>query len=311
MKILITGATGFLGSHILRALVEKGYSVVIIKRKTSDCKRISGYIDMCSVYDTENLDYDVLFQKEQIDVILHCATFYDRDNSLFCQTIETNLLFPVRLLKTAQRFGCHYFINTDSFFTKQISHEHRDLQKLYMPDYTLSKYQFSQWGKLESREDKCTFINVKLEHLYGENDGDTKFIPNILKKCMQNEPHLKLTSGVQERDFVYVRDVVDAYLRILAEISEGSINGYHEFETGTGRPVSVAQMVNIIHNICHSTTRLDFGAVPTSEYEIMYSAADICHLQSLGWKPKFSIEKGIEAMRGAFTGEADYCNTNL
>ena len=143
---------------------------------------------------------------------------------------------------------------------------------LYLPEYTISKFQFREWGKLRANQEKITFINLQMEHIYGSNDGKGKFIPWVERKLEENVPYIELTDGIQLRDFVPVEDVAEVYLQVLSELP--MYEGYHSFEVGTGKAISVRQFVEKLKERFHATTELRFGAIPRSEAEIMWSNAE-------------------------------------
>ena len=115
MKILLTGATGFLGSHVLKKFVENQYEVVALKRSTSDLWRIKNVVDKVKYYDIDQIDLEQVFEREGgIDAIVHTATCYGRKGETVLQIEKTNLLFPLELLELAIKYHCLYFYNTDT-----------------------------------------------------------------------------------------------------------------------------------------------------------------------------------------------------
>ena len=135
-------------------------------------------------------------------------------------------------------------------------------------------------------------MNIVLEHFYGPGDDETKFVSWVIKSCRQNVPELRLTAGDQKRDFIYINDVIEAYLLLLYKTANARAD-YHEFELGSGKSVNIRQFVEMIHRLCGSNTRLNFGAIPYRPNEIMESKADISALEKLGWRPSTSLEQGL------------------
>ena len=170
MNVLLTGATGFLGSHLLTTLLQDGYSVSVLKRSSSDCRRIADKLGNCLTYDIDHTPVDVIFQEQKFGAVIHCATDYGK-NVQADQVVKSNLIFPLQLLETAISAQCPYFINTDSFFTKQLPERFIQSRELYSPEYTLSKYQFREWGRLRAIDGQINFINLQMEHIYGPNDS--------------------------------------------------------------------------------------------------------------------------------------------
>lgn len=271
MKILLTGATGFLGSHLLKAMLRAGYEIAIIKRATSDLGRIAEVEGKYDSFDVPETELTQIFSEHPIDLVCHCATTYGRGQVETTRIVDGNLRFPIELLENAMQNGCKYFINTDSFFCKQLPDRLERNEPIYMPEYTLTKHQFREWGKLYANQGKITFINLQMEHIYGPNDSLGKFVPWVESQFANNTAEIDLTDGIQLRDFVYVDDVVNVYLDILKRIK--TFKGYASFEVGSGQAMSVRQFVEQLKEKTGASTKLNFGAIPRKEEEIMYSKA--------------------------------------
>lgn len=267
MKLLLTGATGFLGSHLLRALVADEHAVTALKRSSSDLSRVADVAERCRWADVTSLD--AAFQ-ETPDAVIHCATAYGRGGEADA-VLEGNLLFPNRLLNAAIQNGCPYFINTDSFFCKQLPERLERGESLYLPEYTLSKYQFRQWGKLRAAQGGVTFINMQLEHVYGPGDGQGKFIPWLEEQFRSGAAFVELTDGEQVRDFVPVEGVVAAYRQLLGDLP--AMKGYQSFSVGTGEAVTLRAFIERLKAQTGASTELRFGAIPRKREEILYSVA--------------------------------------
>lgn len=271
MRILLTGATGFLGSYVLKDLLKANYSVTVLKRSVSNTRRIQTILSLCDCYDLDRLPLEEIVCSAKPDVVIHCATSYGRNEDLSA-VVSTNLVFAVNLLESAIENGCGYFINTDSFFCKQIPERLETGKKLYMPEYTLSKNTFREWGQMRANEGKITFINLRMEHIFGADDSKGKFVPWVEEMLEANVPSIDLTSGTQMRDFVPVSKAAEVYSRVLNSIS--SYKGYCGFDVGTGEAISIREFVENLKEKIGADTELRFGAIPTKENEIMYSAAD-------------------------------------
>jgi nucleoside-diphosphate-sugar epimerase len=287
MKILLTGATGFLGSHILLECINQGIQVVVLKRSYSDMHRIEECNGKYVSYDIDKFSLTDIFEQEtNIDVIIHCATKYGRNNEKIIDILKCNISFPLQLLEIAIDNNIKAFINTDTSLGKL------QLYKGYMQNYILTKKQFLEWGKMLSETKKIKFINMRLEHIYGEGDEDSKFTSFIIHNLLNNANSIDLTDGEQIRDFIYIKDVVSAYSTIISSID--NLNNYHEYEVGFGEKTKVKDFVITAKRIIQSNTLLNFGVLPYRENEILYSVADISKLQELGWNPRYNMQNGIE-----------------
>ena len=283
---LVTGATGFLGSHVVKKLLAEGQKVVILKRSFSNTKRLATELSKIKSYDIDKLDdFADVFREQHIDVVIHTATCYGRQGEAVEQIYDVNLKFPLKLLELALRFNTDTFFNTDTILSK------------YLNWYALSKKQFSEIGQQFAHLGKINFIDAKLEHMYGEDDANTKFVTFMLEALQNNQDELKLTAGEQRRDFIYVDDVVEAYWKILT--SQSNDKRYQQYEVGTGKTISIKELVMLAKSITKSQTKLVFGAIPYRENEIMNSKANVESLLNLGWQAKVDIETGIRKIVGA------------
>nr|WP_312029629.1 NAD-dependent epimerase/dehydratase family protein [Paenibacillus sedimenti] len=162
IKIVITGSTGFLGSHLTRVLVKEGYEVIIVKRSFSNTWRISDILSEVTVFNLDEEPFERPFiQCGPIDAVIHTGTKYDRNDESALQLLNANVSFPLELLETAASYQTGMFINTDSFIHKNNA-GYRHLAK-----YALTKKQFLEWGKELSAAEKIRFLNCRLEHIYG------------------------------------------------------------------------------------------------------------------------------------------------
>lgn len=286
--ILITGSTGFLGSKIVKKFVEQGYDVVALVRKKSRLKRINdieGHVDIFCL--DENLNnLNILFETYKIETIIHTATEYGR-NSKTSNVFITNVILPIRLIEIGLENGLKNFLNSDSFFGKS---EFQNVN--YLSDYTTSKKYFLDYLISNSKNFKA--VNLRLEHVFGEFDSDTKFVTSLLHKLLNQENEILLTNGLQKRDFVYVEDVVNAYFKVFTNIN--MIDSLTEFQIGRGESVTVRQFVQLMANHTKSKSKLIFGGISSNTNEIQNSVANIQLLQNLGWKPKYDLNKGIVKM---------------
>lgn len=281
-RILLTGITGFLGSHLAKALLVAGYEVVAIKRKASSLHRVESIISSLDFFDIEGLNFDWLLREcGKVEIIIHTATCYGRNNESVSEIFSANTEFPLRLLDAGSRAGVELFLNTDTILDK------------YLNLYALSKNQLLQWGKFFSMHEKIRFGNIRLEHFYGPDDDPTKFSTYVINSCLANIAELKLTKGEQKRDFIYIDDVVAAYMILLEKI--GTLNkSFIEFDVGSGQSVSIKEFVETVHRLTASKTHLLFGALPYREGEVMNSEADITGLAALGWHCRYDRETGLK-----------------
>lgn len=279
--IALTGATGFVGRHLLLGLLATGYTVIALHRRNTTAE----LIQHARLTWSPLSQAAAMFARHRINATCHLATSYGTGTAL-AEVVTSNIVMPLQLLELAIGHGCPLFVSTDSFFAKAA------LDYPHMRPYIESKGQFLGWAKLAaSSAPTVKVVNARLEHVYGTGDGPQKFVPHVLSKLLANEL-LKLTPGDQRRDFIHVTDVVTAYLAIL-ESADLLPRGLSEVQVGTGESHTVRDFVETARSLSGSSSFLEFGAHPHREREIMRSEADTARLRTLGWRPSHSLASGI------------------
>lgn len=281
-RVLLTGATGFLGSHLLKALLNKGHEVVILKRSSSNVYRIQDEIGSIVSYDVDLQPLELAFKEQEIEVVIHTAGQYGRGDCGIVKMLESNVIFGVRLLDACQKYNTNIFINTDTMLQSSLN------------NYSLSKKHFVDW--LKQYLEEVQIVNLKLEHMYGTKDDNNKFVSWFLSQLKDGVLEIKLTSGVQNRDFIYVDDVVSAFLTVLEKSKD--LPKFIEFNVGTGQSIPVRDFVERVAYLyrkfnAESKTKLLFGAVPYRNGEEMSIDVDITGLQKIGWQAKVSLDEGL------------------
>lgn len=285
-SILLTGATGFLGSNLLKSFLSKGYKVVISKRSFSSISRIDGYLASVSYFDVDQVPVSDVFENYDIDVVVHTACSYGRRGEDVSELVKANVQFGLELIEAAIRKGVKTFVNTDSLLAKEVS------------PYSLSKSHFKEW--LVQFTDKIQVINFRIEHMYGPGDDTRKFVPWLINQMLSEDQTIGLTSGLQQRDFIHIDDIVSAYNLVISK--SDLMGNWNEYDLGSGSLTTVKDFVTAlakaleVHKSLSIVPRLMFGQVPYRENEVMEPIVDIKALLHLGWKPEVSVFEGIKGI---------------
>ena len=299
-KILITGATGFIGSQLTQRLIREGFEVGIIKRVNSDVWRIKDLSDKIVAYDVDlrdTQDVSKAVSHFRPDVIFHLATYYavEHQPQEVSLMVDTNVLGAVNLLEASKESMVKLFVNTSSCFVYRESEnklrENDDLSPLSL--YALTKLQAEQACSFYAEKYGLKTITFRLFPPYGPADHERRLIPYVIKSLLNGE-RLKLTTGKQRWDFVYVGDIVDAYFKLL---SVPELPQKHEiFNIGTGNADSVREVVSRIKEIVGGELEPEWGAIPHRKNEVWFTCADISKTETfLSWQPKIQIlEEGLE-----------------
>lgn len=292
--ILLTGSTGFLGSNLLAALIQRGYQLIVLKRSFSNTRRIDNLLNDVVVYDIDKEEIDKIFHDHHIDIVIHTATEYGRDarNSIV-ELVKSNILFPSEIIEQSLKKSVFCFINTDTFFSKNCRYS-------YLAAYTLSKKHFHDWLNLVCYNSDMKIVNMMVHHVFGAGDDQHKFTSSLLRNLAQEIDNIPMTFGEQKRDFIHISDVVEAYMTVLEKMA--SLPQYIQYEVGSGKSTTIKDFSLLLKSkidlaLDRSTQgTLSFGKLPYREGEPMHALADITRLSDIGWKPKLTLEEGVEAM---------------
>ena len=290
-NILITGGTGYFGSHLAKRL-QNDQNLVILKRKSSNLDKIIDIKEKISFVEIDNYQNLDAFKSFNLDIIVHCATEYGRKDKNVKDVVDTNLLLPLNMIDFAKIHKID-FINIDTYFNV------KEFGYSYLPSYILTKRHFAEIARKVSEQNNVKLLNLRLEHLYGPNDDESKFIPWLVKECLRNPPEIKLTKGEQIRDLIYIDDAINALDVLIKNIDK--INyGPNQIGLGTGKGISIKKISETIKKETKSTSKLMFGSLKYRDNEIMKSISNIEILNKIGWVNKISLKEGIRKMVNNF-----------
>ena len=282
--LLVTGASGFLGSALARHWAGCGHDVHLLLRPTSSRARLGHAIERMTAHEAADPAAAArVLARLQPDAVIHAACAYGRAGETPGQVFDANLMLGMALLQAVlDGERTVSFLNAGSVLAPGLNL------------YALSKRQFSDWGaQLSARSPQSLrFIDFRLQHMYGPGDDASTFTSHVLRACHANEPALRLTSGEQRRDFIHIDDVVAAYDVVLANAT--SLPSHEVIDVGSGDAPTIRTFVETVHRLAGSSTRLDFGAIPYRPGEAMLCVADTSRLRALGWHPVHDLISGLQ-----------------
>ncbi len=265
---MIMGATGYLGSYISASL-EKANSLFIICNNRYLPNRENFFC-------ISKEEYTSVFEKNQIDFIINCMGVYQKKNNK--EIVEGNLVFPLQVMDTAAKCGVRNIVNINTALPESLNL------------YSFTKRDLGRFGNFYSNQYGLNFYNLLVEMFYGADEPEERFLSSIINKMKKNAD-IELTEGTQKRDLVHVEDVCQAVRLIM----DSGLKGYYDIPVGTGEGHTIRETVEYIHKKLNSSSKLLFGAIPMRQNE-PDSIADISFLEGLGYKVRYSWEKGLEKM---------------
>ena len=298
MNILLTGATGFLGSNVAHSCIKEGHAVYGIIRENSDVSRLTDILDDARLKLVHTAETAALFDSCPIDIIIHTATSYGRNGETPEETAAANIAFPLDLLKLGMDRGLKAFINSDTFM--ELGPEDQKDRT-----YIATKKEFILRAREALGANSGTrFINMKIEQMYGPKDNPTKFIPFLIKEFLSGKDRIPLNPGLQTRDYIYVSDIAEAYLQAIDRLED--LGSFEEFGMGTGRKNTLQELAAAIKSAAASGSVPGFGDVPYHPREVMSSVANTQNNVKIGWRARTSLEKGMQTTVQYYKGQIDF-----
>lgn len=296
VRILVTGATGFLGSHIVRALVAERHGVVATARVQSNRWRLEDQADrICWVsIDLSNPKTiaDAL-ELNRPEIVLHCAAYgMDYTEQSLEEAVSSNILGTQRLLEEASRVGVRRFIHVGSCFeygdkSGPVS-ESDVLEPVSM--YGATKAAATLLTIQQSKVLGVPTVVVRPFGLYGPYDREDKFVPQVIRACLAGS-QLDVTGGEQVRDYTYSDDAVRMFVQLVEtqDFPAGEI-----LNLASGRPVRLREIGDLVANLMNAGQLLRWGARHHRPDELKALMANIDKARRLiGWEPRTSLEKGL------------------
>lgn len=285
--VLVTGASGFIGSHLCRRLLIEGASVHGVSREFRQ-SRTEGLHwwkadlgNACEVRD--------LVQSARPQIIFHLASHVAgaRELSKVLPTFHDNLASTVHLLTSATEQKCRRIVIAQS------SEEPLQLDGATIPcsPYAAAKWAGSAYGRMFHALFQTPVVMPRIFMTYGPDQKDlNKLVPYVTLALLRGQAP-KLTSGSRLADWIYVEDVVEGLVRsALVPGLEGSA-----FDLGTGTLTSVREVAQVIGEIAAAGVELDFGSFPDRPLEQQRPADTTFATTRLSWAPRTSLRDGLLA----------------
>ena len=307
-SILITGGSGFIGSHLIAKLAaDDRYNVIALLRSKSSNERLRPFIKKIKCVYIDKEPIEKVFKTNKIDVILHLATKYIKNHekpSEVEEMIDSNVRFPSVLCDLANKYGIKYFINSGTFFEYKLGGK----KKIKEGDpiapynfYSATKLSFSEILKYYCENSEMKAIDFKLFAPFGENDNEKLVI--FLIKSLLNGEKIEFSGGEQKWNFTYVADIVKAYILAIEKIKKIDEN-YLSINLGYDKVSSIRNLAKILEKISGKKLNIKWGAKPYINNEIFYVNCDNGRLkQLLKWKPDYDLKTGLEMTYRFYLGK--------
>lgn len=303
-NVLVTGGTGFVGSHLVERLIQVG------ARVTTTYKTL----DPSSYFVTQKLteqtilapldivEYDKLFDlitKSEIEYIFHLAAqplveaaFYNP-----ARTLDTNIRGTINLLESARLYpkvkGI-IFASSDKAYGKLTKEKYVETDALRGDHpYEVSKSAADLIAYSYFKTYGVPVVTTRFGNIYGEGDLNfSRIIPGMMSAIIKNEELLLRSDGTFVRDYLYVKDVVSGYIQLAEKVDK--VKG-EAFNFGSPDTLSVLDLIDTISKTLKK--KVKYKILNNAANEIPYQSLNFEKIKKeIGWKPEFSVKstsKGI------------------
>jgi UDP-glucuronate decarboxylase len=291
MRVLLTGATGFIGSHVARRLVTAGCEVHALIRPGSDPWRLRDVLPSLAL-----VPCDLFAARERLEhldrirpeLCLHLA-WYAEPGKYW--TSPENLRFVSTSLELANELaglGCKRFVGAGTCAEYDTDHGYLSEMSPILPRSLYAASKLGVWLILEqlAKETGMEVAWLRFFYQYGPYEDRRRLVPAVIRALLRGET-ARTTAGAQVRDMLHIEDVAAAVWAVARSNLTGPVN------IGSGQPVTVRQIVEAIGRLLHRPDLLALGALPYSASEFMFVCANNRRLRETGWTPRFDLDEGL------------------
>lgn len=295
---MLTGGAGFIGANLVDKLLNLGHdNINLIIKESTNLWRLKNVLQKIHLHKVDLLDIQELkkvIEKVKPSVIFHLATYSAyADQEASIEMVEANIKGTLNLLMSSKAINYDIFINTGSSSEYGIKEKPMKENDLLEPIsfYAATKASATLLCKAFALEYKKPIVTLRPFSAYGPLEEEKRLIPTIVKAVIENKP-IKLTTGAQRRDFIYIEDIVDIYIKTL---SYGKKLSGQILNMGTGIEFTNDEVIETLFRIIEKRVKIEKGAYPKRLWDTSHWVADISKTKkSLNWAPRFTLEQGLK-----------------
>jgi nucleoside-diphosphate-sugar epimerase len=293
MKVLITGASGFVGSHVARLLVAEGCEVHALVRESSNRWRIQDILPSMYLWQSDLVAFENMnayLQEIKPELCIHLAWYAVPGKYLNSQENLDSIQASINLLSQLAELGCKRFVGIGTCFEYDLSLGYLSESSLTKPItlYAATKVALSTILQQFAQITEMEIAWIRLFYQYGPMEDERRLIPGIISSLLRDEV-VKTTKGEQIRDFLHIEDVASAIWAVAKSNVSGVVN------VGSGQPVTVGQIALELGNLLGKPDLIHLGALPYRPNDPMFICANNELLsRKTDWTQKYNLTKGLK-----------------
>jgi len=286
---LVTGATGFVGSNLIRRLVLESWCVHILIRPESSMTLIHGVCEQITLHTHDGTTTNMLKIMTEVkpDLVFHLASLFIATHQTHDieSLINSNLLLGTQLLEAMDKGNVRYMVNVGTSWQHFENHNYDPVNL-----YAATKQALQVILRFYTCSTPLKVITLKLYDTYGAYDPRAKLF-SLLQKISANEQPLAMSPGEQLIDIVYIDDVLDAFMLAADRLLEDKVNDVEDFAVSSGHPLKLKEVVKIYAKITGKVFPIIWGGRKYRDREVMqpWNTGKLLP----GWKAKVSLKDGI------------------
>jgi nucleoside-diphosphate-sugar epimerase len=292
VKVLLTGATGFIGSHVARALVAQGAEIHALVLPQDSFWRIADVAPRLRFHTANFLDVASVARVSEAvrpELCIHLAWYVEPGKYLEAPENRDFLHASIVFARTLARIGCRRFVATGTCFEYDTDRGVLSESSPTRPRtlYASCKLQLFQQLEQVGQETGMEIGWLRFFYQYGPFEDPRRLVPYVIGGVLRGEL-VKLTPGEQVRDYLHVEDVAGAVCAIVRSNLTGPVN------IGSGQPVTVREIALRIGELLGRADLIALGAQPYIPGDPMRIVADNKRLRDgAGWKARFNLDEGL------------------
>jgi UDP-glucose 4-epimerase len=295
-KILVTGGSGFIGSHLVNLLLKKNYKVAITTKYNSIFEniRLSNVWNKIHIIecDLRNFNSVDLINKYNPDTIFHLAAYNDVGGSFsnFNESLQSNLIATSNLLEGVRKFSQFIYISTSEVYGFQ---KHVPFEESMRPEpispYSIGKYAGELYANMFMKFYNRPIKIIRPFNAFGPWQSVKAIIPELILNSLDNKD-LNLTTGKQTREFNYVKNIVDAFY--CCAKSNKTFNQI--INVGVNKEISMLDLANLIVKLSQSKSKINVGNKKPRPTDIVRMKSSNKKISKLNiWEPSYSFVEGL------------------